>query len=101
MPDSQAMVLAANEVFLCRANGEGSHNFRVCNDEAGVLKFYEEMFGKEEDGTLDMTIKHLRDEDNWSNGCTAYSCSLYCATFEVWKVFNSELTLTAVEPRAK
>ena len=86
-----AMILAANEVFVCRASGEGSHDFRVCADEAAVLAFYDEMFGKEADGTLDLTIKHLRDEDNWSNASTAYHCELYCATFEVWKVDREQV----------
>jgi len=81
----------SESLFLCRASGEGSHNFRVATDEAGVLAFYDEMFGKEEDGTLDLTIKHFRDPDNWSNEGTAYDCELYCARFEVWKVDPQEI----------
>lgn len=98
-----AAILAANELFVCRASGEGSHNFRVCADEAGVIAFYDEMFGKDLDGTLDSAIKHLRDEDNWSNACTAYHCELYCATFEVWKVDRSEIAVASSEkePLAK
>lgn len=79
-------------LYLCRANGEGSHEFRICADEAAVMVFYEEMFGLDMDGKLDGAIEHFRDPDNWSNGGEAYHCELYCATFEVWKVTPSEMS---------
>lgn len=84
-------------IFLCRANGEGSHEFRVAADEAGVMAFYKEMFGLDSDGKLDSAIEHFRDTDNWSNEGTAYHCELYCATFEVWKVEPRELAFVPTE----
>lgn len=79
-------------LYLCRANGEGQHSFRICADEAAVMVFYQEMFGLDMDGKLDGAIEHFRDSDNWSNGGEAYHCELYCATFEVWKVTPSEMS---------
>lgn len=78
-------------LYLCRANGEGSHSFKVCDGELAVFAFYKEMFGEEEGGGIQLAIDHFRDADNWSNGGEAYSCELYCATFEVWKVHPDEL----------
>jgi hypothetical protein len=79
-------------VYLCRANGEGSHNFKVCASLEEVLKFYGEMFGEDTTGDL---MDCLRNEDRWSNGGTAYHEDLYCATFDCWKVDPRELALVA------
>ena len=67
-----------SELFLCRANGEGSHQFRVCADEDEVRKFYGEMFGED---TVD-DFARFRDPEEWSNGGTAYHEELYYATFD-------------------
>lgn len=82
------------EVLLCCASGEGTHQFKVVADEAGVMAFLEEMCGAEEDGTMTHSLAHYRDEDNWSNGGTAYNVKLYCAEFSVWKVLPGELAFT-------
>lgn len=91
----------AEQLFLCRANDEGSHDFRVCKDEAEVMAFYKEMFGEDYDGGIQSAIDHFRDTDNWSNDGTAYECALYCATFEVWKVDPSQLAIAAPPPSTK
>lgn len=83
-----------SELFLCRANGEGSHQFRVCADEDEVRKFYGEMFGED---TVD-DFARFRDPEEWSNGGTAYHEELYCATFDCWKVDRNDLTLPAAHP---
>lgn len=90
-----------DEVLLCCASGEGSHQFKVAVDEAGVMAFLEEMCGGEEDGTMTHSLAHYRDEDNWSNGGTAYNVKLYCAEFSVWKVLPGELAFTPSHERAK
>jgi hypothetical protein len=82
-------------VYLCRASGEGSHNFRVCTDEAGVMAFYKAMWGEDHGGGIQSAIDHFRDPDNWSNDRSAYSCELYCSTFEVWIADPKELFLIA------
>lgn len=101
-PESQrAAVLAANEVFVCRASGEGSHNFRVCETAEEVDAFYKEMWGEDQGGGIQSHIDHFRDEDNWSNQCTAYHCDLYCSTFEVWKVDRTEVAAPRSESAPK
>jgi hypothetical protein len=90
----------APQLFLCRANGEGSHEFRVCKDEAEVMAFYKAMFGEDHGGGIQSQIDHFHDQDNWSNSGTAYECELYCATFEVWKVAPSDLAFAASAKRA-
>lgn len=77
------------EVFLCRASGEGSHNFRVCTTEDQVHKFYAEMFG--EDVAGEGFLKSFRDPDEWAMG-VEYCEKLYNARFEVWKVDDRELS---------
>ncbi len=37
--------LNAGQAYVCRASGEGTHNFRLCDDEADVMAFYEETCG--------------------------------------------------------
>ena len=91
----------AEQLFLCRANGEGSHEFRVCKDEAEVMAFYKEIFGEDYGGGIQSQIDHFRDADNWSNEGAAYECELYCATFEVWKVAPGDLALRAAPPTTK
>ena len=101
MTKSSRSRLEEVEVFLCRASGEGSHNFRVCTTEEQVFAFYKEMFGEDQGGGIQSQIDHFHDADNWSNGGTAYACplycALYCATFEVWKVDDRELSVTRSE----
>lgn len=86
-----------SQVFLCCADGEGSHEFRVCADDAAVFKFYEEMTGCDEDGTLDSITKSFGDSDHWRNDGTAFELELYCARFYVWKVAPSELAFASSE----
>ena len=88
------------EVFVCRASGEGSHNFRICTNEAQVFEFYKEMWGEDHGGGIQSAIDNFRDPDNWSNQGTAYSCELYCSTFEVWKVDDRELNTQRSESGA-
>lgn len=78
-------------VFLCRANGEGAHDFHVAKCEADVMAFYKTMWGEDEGGGIQSQIDHFRDDDNWSNSGTAYECKLYCSTFEVWVVDAAHL----------
>lgn len=52
-------------VFLCRASGEGSHNFKVCAALEDVVTFYGSMFGEDTTGDL---MGYLCDEDRWSMG---------------------------------
>lgn len=78
-------------VYVCRASGEGSHDFRVSRDEAGVMAFYKEMFGEQYGGGIQSVIDHFRDPDNWINDGNTYNCELYMAKFEVWKVQANEL----------
>lgn len=87
------------EVLLCCASGEGTHQFKVVADEAGVMAFLEEMCGGEQDGTMTHSLAHYRDEDNWTNGGTAYNVKLYCAEFSVWKVLPGELAFTPSHAR--
>jgi len=89
--------LTKEQIYLCRASGEGAHQFRFCESEAEVMAFYEEMFGKDMAGIWMAQIKHFRDPDNWSNNGTAYSVDLYNATWEVWKAERSDLALRATE----
>lgn len=78
-------------IFLCCADGEGSHEFKVCADKAAVSKFYESMFGRDMDDTLDSFDQSWDDKDNWRNDGTAFEIELYCATFKVWKVTPDEV----------
>ena len=87
------------DVFLCRASGEGTQDFRICADEAAVFAFYKEMCGEDEDGTIDSITKSFADVDRyWNCEGRAFSLDLYMAQFEVWKVDASELALRS--PRA-
>lgn len=86
-----ATTFASGDVFLCRASGEGSQDFRICPDEAAVYAFYEEMTGRDQDGTLDSITKSFHDTDYWGCEGRAFSLDLYMAKFEVWKVQASEL----------
>lgn len=74
--------------FLCRAAGEGSHNFKVCADDSAVHKFYAEMFGEE---GIDDFLESFRNPESWSNDLTTFHEDLYCATFDCWKVTADEL----------
>ena len=80
------------EIYLCRASGEGSHQFKLCEDETALMAFYAEMFG-EESGTTEGNLKHFRDPDNWGDGGTSYSVDLYNAKWEVWIVQRSDLAI--------
>lgn len=82
-------------VYLCRASGEGSHDFRVCADRAAVLAFYEEMCGKDQDGTVNSLTSAFDDPDQWSNEGTALEIELYCAKFEVWIVDREQISTGA------
>lgn len=84
------------EVYLCRASGDGSHDFRVCETIEEVLNFYCEMFGTE--GRED-EHKRLIDPDEWGGegGLWYGPLDMYCATWEVWKVEAAQLNpLSAV-----
>lgn len=80
------------QLYLCRASGEGTHTFRVCNGEPEVMAFCEEMFGKDQDGTLD-SFASFSDSDEWcgNEGSRSLQWDLYCATFECWEVDPKEL----------
>ena len=81
------------DLFLCCADGEGSQEFRVCANEAAVFAFYEEMTGRDENGTLDSITKSFSDQDYWRNEGRAFELELYCAKFYVWKVVPREVAL--------
>jgi hypothetical protein len=87
--------------YACCASGEGTADFRFCADEAAVMAFYEEMFGKDMDGTINSAIKHFRDEDNWSCEGTIYSTDEYCARFEVWNLHKSRVPIAALATSQK
>lgn len=84
----------SGDVYLCRASGEGSQDFRVCADEAAVFAFYEEMTGRDQDGTLDSITKSFGDSDYWGSEGRAFHLDLYMAKFEVWKVEAREISFT-------
>lgn len=84
-------------LLLCRASGEGTQDFRLVRDEAGVFAFYEEMCGRDQDKSLDSIVKTFRDPDYWSHEGQAFSLELYCAQFEVWKVLPDEVSLAGSE----
>ena len=89
-PDKEA------DLFLCCADGEGTHEFRICRGEEGILKFYEEMCGRDADGTLDSLKRTLADPEEWRNDGTALDIELYCARFFVWKVSTAEVAMPSV-----
>ena len=84
------------DLFLCCADGEGSQEFRVCADHDDVFAFYEEMTGRDQDGTLDSITKSFGDPDEWRNDGRAFKLKLYCADFYVWKVTDKEIALRAL-----
>lgn len=90
-----------SDLYLCRASGEGTQDFRVCADEAAVFAFYEEMAGRDQDDTLDSITKTFADSDYWSCEGRAFSMDLYCAKFEVWKVDPNELVTARPEAQAQ
>jgi hypothetical protein len=85
--------MSNDTVFLCRAGGEGSHNFKVCASLEDVVTFYGSMFGEDTTGDL---MDYLRDEERWAMG-VAYHEDLYCAKFDCWKVEPAELSLPTEE----
>jgi hypothetical protein len=85
-------------VYLCRASGEGSHDFRVCKDEAAVFAFYEEQCGRDEDNTLDSITKSFSDPDHWGACNTAFDLDLYMAKFEVWKASAATFAVSVTLP---
>lgn len=87
-----------NDVFLCRASGEGSHDFRICPDAHAVAGFYKEMFGEDHGGGIESFWSSWNDPDDWSNEGAALEMSLYCATFQVWKVDPKQLSLVSDQP---
>lgn len=83
------------DLFLCRASGEGTQDFRLCKDEAAVFAFYEEMGGRDQDGTLNSITESFADIDQyWTCDGRSFSIDLYMAQFEVWKVSPIELALS-------
>lgn len=88
-------LLSRNDVFLCRASGEGSHDFRICPDAHAVASFYKELFGEDHGGGIESFWSGWNDPDDWSNEGTALELALYCATFQVWKVDPKQLSLAS------
>lgn len=82
--------------YLACADGEGSHEFRICQTKEAVFAFYEEMCGRDQDDTLDSITKSFEDDDCWRNDRTAFELELYCAHFYVWKVSEAELARSAM-----
>lgn len=95
MSDEMLRESRCDEVFLCRASGEGSHNFRVAAGEAGVCDFYREMFGEDHGGGIESLTSAFHDPDEWGNDGTTLDLELYCAKFEVWKVDPKELGIAS------
>jgi hypothetical protein len=83
------------DLYLCCADGEGSHEFKVCRGYEGIAAFYEAMTGRDEDGTLDSLKRTFDDPDEWSNDGAALKLELYCARFYIWKVSADELVMPA------
>lgn len=84
MTAEAASELLTGEAYFCRVSGEGSADYRVCLTEKEVMAFYEEMFGKDYDGTVNGEIEHFRNSDNWA--LDHYHVDLYCAQLQVWRV---------------
>lgn len=94
--------LPAGMLFLCRASGEGTQDFRVCKDQEAVFAFYEEMCGKDQDGTIDSIKDTFADSDHWSgDGYNSFSLDLYMAQFEVWKVDAKEVSAPLPESQQR
>lgn len=88
------------DLFLCCADGEGTHEFKVCRGYDGVAAFYEAMCGRDADDTLDSLKCTFDDPDEWRNDGTALKLELYCAKFYVWKVSAAELAMPGCVPSA-
>ncbi len=88
---AKALAMIEPPHYVCCASGEGTADFAFCKDEAEVIAFYESMFGKDMDGTMNSAIDHFRDEDNWSAEGAMYSSDEYCARFEVWNLHNQRI----------
>lgn len=86
-PDKEA------DLFVCCADGEGSHEFRICRGKEAVFAFYEEMTGRDHDDTLGSITRAFDDPDEWRNDGTALEMELYCARFYAWKVSEAEVAM--------
>lgn len=91
------MLSGDEELYLCIADGEGTHVVSVCSSKEQVEDFYRQTFGLDADGTIDGHIRAFADPDNWRNGGTHYHEELYCATLTVLKVQAKELWLAAAK----
>lgn len=81
----------SGDLYVCIADGEGTHETRVVRGYEGVAAFYEEMCGKDADDTLDSLKRTWDDPEEWANGRTKLHLELYCATFTVYGISPAEL----------
>lgn len=82
----------SGDLYVCIADGEGTHETRICRGYEGVAAFYEEMCGRDQDDTLDSLKRSWDDKENaWRNSGTMLEIELYCAKFSVYAVSPAEL----------
>lgn len=84
--------------YLCIADGEGSHDIRLCAGLEAVGKFYEESCGPDSDGTVDSLRRAWANPDEWRNEGTHLLLKLYCATFEAFAVDPKALARSSYTP---
>lgn len=80
-----------DDLYLCIADGEGSHETRVCRGYDAVARFYEEMCGKDSDGTLGSLKSAWDDPDEWRNIRTMLKLDLYNATFLIYGISEADI----------
>lgn len=84
-------------VYVCIADGEGSHDIRIVATEQEVFAFYEAQCGRDADDTLDSIKTAWANPDEWCNDGNHLGLTLYCATFDVWKVYEHEVAFPRSE----
>lgn len=82
-------------VYMVRASGEGSSDYRLCRNELEVRRAYVDLVVGADDHhhyeEIEQTMQAFRDPDEWSGD--GIRIELYMASFEVWRFPSSALEL--------